>query len=318
MTDLRIASFLPAATEMACALGLGEQLLGVSHECDFPPAVRGKPVVSRNALPVDRMTPAEIDAAVAERIGCGESLYDIDAELLERLAPTHILTQSLCEVCAPSGNEITRALAQLSSKPEVLCFTPHRLEDVHDNLLDLGRATGRSPEAQAIVADSHARLDAVARRVACASRRPRLLFLEWTDPCFCAGHWVPEMISIAGGDDPFGRTGADSARIAWAGIAAWRPEVVIVSPCGYRVEKAAELAGRLVDQPGWAELPAVRSGRVYAVDANAYFARPGPRVADGVELLAHLIHPDLFAWRGPAHASRRLELGRRPAPREGN
>ena len=318
MTDLRIASFLPAATEMACALGLADQLIGVSHECDFPPAAREKPIVSRNALPIERMTPHEIDRAVAERIGRGESLYEIDSDLLERLAPTHILTQSLCDVCAPSGNEITRALARLSSKPEVLCFTPHRLDEVHENVLELGRATGRSREAEELVAHSRARLDAVARCVARAPRRPRVLFLEWTDPYFCAGHWVPEMIAIAGGDEPLGRIGADSARLTWADIAAARPEVVIVSPCGFRVERAAELARRLIDQPGWDGIPAVREGRVYAVDANAYFARPGPRVAEGVELLAHLIHPDLCAWRGPSDAHRQVQRAIQPAAHEGN
>jgi iron complex transport system substrate-binding protein len=301
MDDLRIISFLPAATEMACALGLGEQLVGVTHECDFPSLARSKPIVVRNALALDKMTMREIDVAVSECIGSGRSLYEVDERLLERLAPTHILTQALCQVCAPSGNEITQVLKALPFKPEIVWFAPHSLEDIFENLRELGQLAGRLGKAQDLLSSAHNRLQKTVELLR-NEPRPRVLCLEWTDPYYCCGHWVPEMVEIAGGEDALGRKGADSVRIPWSEIAAWSPEVLIVSPCGFGTNKAVELTEPLLRQPGWSELPAVRHQRVFAVDANAYFARPGPRIVDGVELLAHLIHPQICAWNGPTDA----------------
>jgi iron complex transport system substrate-binding protein len=301
MNDLHIISFLPAATEMACALGLGNDLVGVTHECDFPLLARTKPIVVRNALALEKMTVREIDVAVSECIGSERSLYEVDERLLERLAPTHILTQSLCQVCAPSGNEITRALNALPFKPEIVWFTPHYLEDIFDNLRELGQLAGRLGKAQDLIASAIGRLQKTAELVQ-NEPRPRVLCLEWTDPYYCCGHWVPEMVEIAGGEDTLGRKGADSVRIPWSEIASWSPEILIVSPCGFGTGKAVELTKTLLRQPGWSELPAVRHQRVFAVDANAYFARPGPRVVDGVELLAHLIHPEICSWNGPIDA----------------
>jgi iron complex transport system substrate-binding protein len=301
MKDLRLVSFLPAATEMACALGLEKQLVGVTHECDFPLLAWSKPVVVRNALALEKMTMREIDLAVSECIGSGRSLYEVDEGLLESLAPTHILTQALCQVCAPSGNEITRALNALPSKPKIVWFTPHCLEDIFDNLRELGKVADRWDEASKIIASARDRLRQTAELVQ-NEPRPRVLCLEWTDPYYCCGHWVPEMVEIAGGKDALGRKGADSLRIPWSEIASWSPEVLVVSPCGFGTKKAIELTKQLLERPGWSEVPAVHAGRVFAVDANAYFARPGPRVVDGVELLAHLIHPDLCIWNGPSDA----------------
>jgi hypothetical protein len=224
---MRLISFLPAATEMVFALGLGDRLVGVSHECDFPAPAKTKPVVVKPGLPLEKMLFREIDTAVAERIGSGQNLYQVDERLLEQLAPTHILTQVLCQVCAPSGNDITR---------------------------------------------------------------------------YCCGHWVPEMVELAGGEEALGCKGADSVRISWTEIAALSPEILIVSPCGFGLEAAVQQAKQLLQQPGWNGLPAVLNDRVFAVDANAYFSRPGLRVVDGVELLAHLIHPELCDWRGGRNA----------------
>lgn len=306
MSEPRLISFLPAATEMAFALGLGDRLVGVSHECDFPAAAKTKPVVVRPSLPLERMTLREIDVTVAQRIGSGQSLYEVDERLLEKLAPTHILTQELCHVCAPSGNEITRALAALPVKPEILWFTPHSLEEIFGNVRELGAATGRLRQAEEIIADARARLQRVAERTAKQVRRPRVFCLEWIDPYYCCGHWVPEMIELAGGTDALGRKGRDSVRISWEDIAAWSPEILIVSPCGFDTKRAVVQAQQLLQQPGWNDLPAVRGGRVFAVDANAYFARPGPRVVDGVELLAHLLHPKMFEWDGPPAAFQKI------------
>ena len=310
MKDPRLISFLPAATEMVFALGLGDRLMGVSHECDFPAAAKKKPVVVRPALPLEKMSLREIDVTVAERIGSGQSLYEVDERLLEKLAPTHILTQELCHVCAPSGNEITRALAALPVKPEILWFTPHSIEEVFGNLRELGVATGKLARAEEIIADGRARLQTVAERARKAARRPRVFCLEWIDPYYCCGHWVPEMVELVGGEDALGRKGRDSVRTPWKDIAAWAPEVLIVSPCGFNTERAVAQAQQLLQQPGWSELSAVRDGRVYAVDANAYFARPGPRVVDGVELLAHLIHPEIFDWNGPPDAFEKISVSK--------
>ena len=306
MGKLRLISFLPAATEMVFALGLGDRLMGVSHECDFPAEAKTKPVVVKPALPLETMTLREIDVTVAERIGSGQSLYEVDERPLEKLAPTHILTQELCHVCAPSGNEITRALAALPVKPEILWLTPHSIEEIFGNLHELGTATGKLARAEEIIADGRARLQAVAERVSKVPRRPRVFCLEWIDPYYCCGHWVPEMVELAGGEDALGRKGKDSVRIAWKDIAAWAPEILIVSPCGFDTKRAVAQAKLLLQQPGWSDLPAVQDGRVYAVNANAYFARPGPRVVDGVELLAHLIHPEIFDWNGPPDAFEKI------------
>ncbi len=252
------------------------------------------------------MTLREIDVAVAERIRNGQNLYEVDEHLLKELLPTHILTQDLCHVCAPSGNEITRALAALPAKPDIIWFTPHSIEEIFGNMRDLGRATGMLAQAEEFIANARARLWEVAERVARAPHHPRVFVLEWIDPYYCCGHWVPEMVELAGGEDGLGRRGKDSVRIPWKDIAAWSPEVLIVSPCGFGTEKAVEQAKQLLQQPGWEELPAVRNGCVYAVDANAYFARPGPRVVDGVELLAHLIHREIFKWNGPRDAFQKI------------
>jgi iron complex transport system substrate-binding protein len=315
MTEPRLISFLPAATEMVFALGAGDRLVGVSHECDFPAAARTKPVVVKPVLPLEGMSLRDIDAAVAERIGGGQSIYQVDERLLEQLAPTHILTQALCQVCAPSGNEITRALAALPIKPKILWFTPHRIGDIFGNLRELGAAIGRLDRAEELSAAAGVRLQNVVKMTKRSPRRPRVFCLEWIDPYYCCGHWVPEMVELAGGDDGLGREGADSVRVSWTQIAASSPEILIVSPCGFGVEEAAEQAKQLLQQPSWNSLPAVLNGRVFAVNANAYFARPGPRVVDGVELLAHLIHPELCDWHGPRNAFRQIHVSEIPSAR---
>ncbi|HEY8851331.1 MAG TPA: cobalamin-binding protein [Gemmatimonadaceae bacterium] len=287
----RIVSFLPAGTEMVHSLGAGSDLVGRSHECDYPSSVLSLPVVSRPALDLDGASPGAIDAAVAKQLVGGDTLYVIDEALLRDLRPDVILTQNLCRVCAPSGDELTRAVRKFSVQPEVLFLTPRSIGEIEDNILDVGRAIGRDHEADALVRSTQERLTRVRTAVKNARKR-RVVFLEWTDPLFCGGHWVPEMISVAGGEDPLGRPGEDSVRMDWDDVVSARPEMIIVSPCGYRLEQSIDLARRMRRVPG---------AEVYAVDANAYFARPGPRVVEGVELLAHLFHPDLVSW---PHADR--------------
>jgi iron complex transport system substrate-binding protein len=303
----RIVSFLPSATEMICALGLVDRLAGVTHECDHPVEVRGKPIVVRSALPTDRMTQSEIDAAVTERLRQGLSLYQVDERLLQGIAPDLIVTQDLCQVCAPSGNEVAQVLSSLSTEPKILWLTPNSLEQIFENLQELGAATGRQQQAEAIIVDGRARLERVAAQTSRLTVRPRVFCMEWIDPVYCSGHWVPEMVRIAGGIDDLGREGADSVRISWDDVLQWAPEILIVMPCGCGLAKAAQEAWQLFSYPGSSNIPAVRNGRVYAVDANSYFARPGPRVIEGTELLAHLLHPAVFAWSGPSDAFRKLE-----------
>lgn len=295
---------------MACALGLGDQLVGITHECDYPLEVKGKPVVVRSVLPVEKMSQPEIDAAVTQRMRDGLSLYQVDEELLRDLAPDIILTQNLCQVCAPSGNEVTQALELLPKKPQILWLTPKSLAEIFDNLRELGQATGRVEDAEELIAAGRARLEKVAAVTRPLSDRPRVFCMEWLDPVYCSGHWMPEMVEIAGGVDELARKGTDSIRIPWNDVLEWAPEVLIITPCGFNLDKVIQQTPQLFNYPGWVDLPAVRDGRVYAVDANSYFARPGPRVVEGTELLAHLIHPNLFKWAGPQEAFGRIEFSR--------
>lgn len=302
----RIVSFLPSATEMACALGLEDQLLGVSHECDYPPVVKSKQVVVHSALPIETMSQSEIDVAVTARLRDGQSLYLIDEEKVRSIAPDLILTQHLCEVCAPSGNEVSQLLNALPSKPQVLWLTPKSIEQIFDNLRELAAATDRNEKADALIADGRARLEKIATLSRTLDHRPRVFCMEWLDPVYCCGHWVPEMVRIAGGVDELGREGSDSVRIPWDDVVRFAPEVLVVMPCGYHLDRAAVEAQKIFSRPGALELPAVRNGRVYAADANSYFARPGPRVVEGTELLAHLFHPGAFEWTGPSSAFRKI------------
>jgi iron complex transport system substrate-binding protein len=282
----RIVSFLPAGTEIAYAVGAGELMVGRSHECDFPPEAKLLPVVSKPSLSLDGLTQEGIDSAVADRLRAGESLYEVDEVLLRDLAPDVVLTQDLCQVCAPSGTELTRALKELPSKPNVLWLTPKSIAEIEANILQVGKATSRREVAQSLVAHNRSRMNYVRNATKDVPRR-RVVFLEWTDPLFCAGHWVPEMIDLAGGEDPLGKSGADSERTTWDAVRHAEPELIIVAPCGYGLDRAVELAQAM---------PSVAGATVYAVDANAYFARPGPRIAEGVELLAHLFHPARCPW----------------------
>ena len=304
----RIVSFLPSATEIVCALGLEDHLVGITHECDYPPSVTAKPVVVSSAVPVENMTEAEIDKAVSERVRAGLSVYQVDEVLLRQLAPDLILAQDLCAVCAPSGNEVSRALNVLPKKPEVLYLTPKSVKGILQNLRDVGQVAGRLEAAESWIDAATKKLERIAATARALPSRPRVFCMEWLDPLYCSGHWVPEMVRIAGGVDEISREGSDSIRISWQDVLAWSPEILVVMPCGYHLEKVIALAAKLRALPGWWDLPAVRNRQVYAVDASSYFARPGPRVVEGTELLAHLIHPEAFSWQGPQCAYQRLDL----------
>jgi iron complex transport system substrate-binding protein len=214
----------------------------------------------------------------------------------------------LCQVCAPSGNEVTQALNLLPKKPQILWLTPKSLEEIFDNLRELGQATGRVKAAEELIAAGRVRLEKVASVTRTLPQRPRVFCMEWLDPVYCSGHWMPEMVEIAGGVDSLARKGADSVRILWNDVLEWAPEILIITPCGFNLGQVVEQTPQLFNNPGWSDLPAVGNGRVYAVDANSYFARPGPRVVEGTELLAHLIHPEVFEWEGSREAFQRIEF----------
>jgi iron complex transport system substrate-binding protein len=301
MKDLRIACFLPSASEMVCDLGLIDNLVGVSHECDYPPQVKGKPVVVRCAMNLEVLNLDQIDKAVTERVRQGQSVYAVDEAAIQKVMPNLIITQDLCQVCAPSGNEATQALKTLVPKPEFLWQTPHSLEDVLKDLLALGEKTGTSDKAQKLVAQARERIAHVSSQT--KNLPPvKVFFMEWVDPIYCGGHWIPEMLSWAGGVDEISKPNVDSIRVAWEDVLRWNPDVLIVSPCGYNTEKSKQQAELLKTNPGWNNLKAVQNERVYAVDGNSYFARPALRLVDGVEILAHLLHPELFPWKSRTDA----------------
>lgn len=306
MEDLRIASFLPAATEMVYLLGLGDRLVGVTHECDYPQQAKTKPVLVECALDFSGMTMAQIDDTVTARIRSGQSLYAVNEEQLRRAAPTLLITQNLCQVCGPSGNEVSQVLKTLSPVPEILWQTPKSFEEILDAYQELGRRTGRLDVARDWVAAAREKVTRIAAKSAQYQRKTRVAFIEWVDPIYCGGHWIPQMLDWAGAEDRNSRPGTDSVRIPWERVLEYQPEVVIVSPCGFKTDTALEQSSTLMERPGWNALPAVKQGKVFAVDANAYFARPGPRIVEGVELLAHLIHPEDFHWTGSADAYRQV------------
>ena len=310
---MRIVSFLPSATEMVYALGLDEQLVGVTHECDYPPEAKTKPVVVRNVLPVETMTQAEIDHAVAERMQNGDSLYRIDEELLRKLAPDLILTQNLCQVCAPSGNEVSQVLQTLDKRPQIVWLTPRSVSEIFDNLRDLAMATDRDREAQAIIDDCNSRIERLKDLSARVDKPPRVFCMEWLDPVYACGHWVPELVKLAGGKDELGREGGESVRISWEEITNYAPDVIVIMPCGFNLQQTMKeiwnslgkySPSRSKAAQAFFDLQAVGERSVFAVDANSYFARPGPRVIEGAELLAQIIHPKLFEQSDiPDHSS---------------
>jgi iron complex transport system substrate-binding protein len=293
MPDLRIVSLLPSATEIVCALGLDDQLVGVTHECDFPPSVLGLPKVTKTLIPMDASS-SDIDRLVRDRLGAQSALYTLDMEALERLQPDLIVTQALCDVCAVAQEEVRDAACRLPSVPRVINLEPETLEEVLECIRDVAVATRVERRADAVIASLRARVEIVKARTTRLRHRPRVALLEWLDPPFSTGHWNPELVRLAGGEDGLGREGEKSVTLRWEQVIAWQPEVVLISCCGFTAERTMREIGILRDVPGWEDVPAVRDGRVYVTDGASYFSRPGPRLVDSLELLAHVIHPDVY------------------------
>lgn len=288
----RVVSLLPSATEIVYALGRGDALVGVTHECDFPEAAKAKPRLTRSTLAA-APTPADIDRHVRASLHAGSSLYALDAALLERLQPDLILTQELCEVCAVSYDIVARAAKTLRGDPRVVSLEPSSLEDVYANVATVGSLLGAGEEAARVVAALRDRAAALARHVA-GRPRPRTLVLEWTDPPMSGGHWTPELVELAGGEPVLANPGANSQRMAWADIAAADPDVVLVAPCGFDLAAALRAAADLQREPAWRSLRAVHDRRAYALDGNAYVNRPGPRLLDTAEIFASALFDEPY------------------------
>jgi iron complex transport system substrate-binding protein len=289
---MRIVSLLPSATEILFALGFDREVVGVSHECDFPEQARSKRVVIQSRIP-QGTAPEEIDRLVREYVSRGESLYAVDAQALEELAPDLIITQDLCHVCAASPDDLGAALGRFAERPEVLCLNPQDLGDVWRDILWVGEETRRGRAAETLLEKIGERLGALEKMVTASSGRPRVAFLEWLQPFYVGGHWVPEMIELAGGHDVFGRVHTPSFRVTLEDIVTAEPDIILVSPCGYGAQQAQKEYLAMAHTDKWTAMPAMRSGRVYALEANSYFSRPGPRLVTGIEALAGVFHPGI-------------------------
>jgi iron complex transport system substrate-binding protein len=273
-----------------CALGLQDHLVGVTHECDYPSFVRDLPKVTRTLIPADASS-GEIDRLVRERLQTQRALYSLAVPVLQELQPDLIVTQALCDVCAVAEDEVRAAACTLSSAPRVINLAPRSLSDVLVAVRQLAAAAEVEHRGQTLVHELVARVDAVVRRAADVRHRPRVALLEWLDPPFSCGHWTPELVRLAGGIEGLGREGEPSRTLRWDEVIAWQPEVVLVACCGWSVERTLGDLSLLQVVPGWQDVPAVRAGRVYAMDGSQYFSRPGPRLVDSLEILAHTLHP---------------------------
>lgn len=291
----RVISLLASCTEIVCALGYEEHLVGRSHECDYPPSVLGLPVCTEPKFSVDGSS-YDVDQRVREILQEALSVYRVDGDSLRELRPDLILTQTQCEVCAVSLTDVEEALRDwLGSPPEVLSLEPNRLSDLWDDIHKVAKALGVPERAEELVSGLRERLESLETRARLVSTPPpEVACIEWIDPLMAAGNWVPELVEIAGGRNLFGKSGEHAPWLTWEEVVERNPDVVVVMPCGYGIEKTREEMGPLTSKPGWHGLKAVRRGRVYLVDGNQYFNRPGPRLVDSLEILAEIFHPDSF------------------------
>lgn len=314
---MRIVSLLPSATEIICALGLRQELVGVTHECDFPPEVAALPRVTRTHIPTDASS-AEIDRLVRDQLGSRGALYSLDLPILESLRPDLIVTQTLCDVCAVAEREVADAACALPGNPRVLNLEPQTLDEVLESMLALGRSADRTDRAEQIVAGYRQCIERVRSRVAVAinegassadrnTSRPRVVVLEWADPLFTCGHWSPQIIEWAGGREVLAAAGQKSRRMKWRELIDAAPDVLILALCGFDIDRSVQEVDLLRRRPEWQAIPAVRNGRAWVTDGSAYFSRPGPRLVDALELTAHLLHPRHFDLPPRVIPPRRVE-----------
>ncbi len=303
---MRILSLLPSATEIVYALGLGDELVGVSHECDYPDETRTKPIVSTSHLSTT-LRSEEINSVVSEHEHSSHSLYEIDDELLKQIDPDVILTQELCTVCAIPVAQVRDAARILTGTCCIVSLEPTNLQQILENISAVAQVTGRQAEAQALVQSLERRIQRIGAATSTIQTQPRMFCMEWMEPLLAGGHWIPEMVRLAGGTDCFGRHGRHSRPVPWTELIDAAPEVIVIMPCGYKVARTLGEVDRLASMPHWMDLPAVRGGRVYVVDSPAYFSRPGPRVVTGLEILAQILQPKLFSGLIPIGSAVKLE-----------
>jgi iron complex transport system substrate-binding protein len=303
---MRICSFLPSATEIVYALGLGDSLYGVSHECDYPAEAKAKPKVVRSKFDAARHTSQEIDRLVAELVARGERIYQVDEDVLRQARPDLVITQELCEVCAVSLEDVQQAVVQLETPPEIISLDPHGLDGVLRDIERVGERTGRARQAREMVARLRQRIEAVRSKASGVAPRPMVACIEWLDPPIVAGHWVPELVELAGGVDALAKPGEPSRRIEMDELVSSAPDVLVLMPCGMDVGRAVQEFSQLDNTEQWKALPAFKQGRVYAADAGGLFSRSGPRLVEGLEIMAQLIHPDVFTAPLDEKAAKRL------------
>lgn len=288
----RIVSFLPSATEILYELGVGDQVLAVTHECNYPSEAKAKPKVIHSVFDPEKMTSQEIDRKVVDLMKAGKDIYVLDEQVLKNANPNLIVAQGICEVCSPFTKEINKAVAILVVKPEVLILDPRSLGDILDNIIEVGKKVGKLNESQAFVHNLRTRIKIIQYRQKIV--QPRVICIEWLDPLFTAGHWVPQMVELAGGINGISATGDQSRRMDLDEIVKFDPDIIVLMPCGFDVNRTMQEYEKLADKEKWRSLKAVKQGQVYAVNANEYFSKPGPRTVIGLEILAKIINPDTF------------------------
>jgi iron complex transport system substrate-binding protein len=294
MAEPRIISLIASATEIVCALGFESQMVGRSHECDFPASVKRLPICTSPKFEVEGLS-YEIDQRVKAILQESLSVYRVDAELLERLRPTHIVTQSQCEVCAVSLKDVEQAVCQFTgSQPIVVSLEPNALADVWSDIRRVATALNAPERGEELIAGLRRRIDEIAAKARTARSRPTVACVEWIEPLMAAGNWMPELVELAGGVNLFGEAGKHSPWMSWEELVAADPEVIVISPCGFDIARTMEETDLLTGKPEWRELKAVKANRVFVADGNQYFNRPGPRLAESLEILAETLHPELF------------------------
>lgn len=304
---MRICSLLPSATEIIYSLRLGDQLVAVTHECDFPAGATRLPKITRSSIDHSGSSSRQIHTHITQALHRGSSIYELDQELLKELDPDLILTQELCDVCAVSYGAVQEAVRVLDGERKILSLEPTSLGDILQTIQQVGQFTGVPEQAARLVEELQKRIDHVRTIAASASRQPRVFAMEWLDPPFVAGHWVPEMVHLAGGRHGLGRRGSPSLTVSWDQITDCSPEIMVLMPCGFDLDRTIKEVDRVGFPQEWHRLEAVRSGEIYAVDGSAYFNRPGPRIVDGLEILAEIIQPQLFPRQSPPESWQRLE-----------
>lgn len=288
---MRICSLLPSATEVIASLGLSDELVGISHECDYPPSVKNVPLMVEPIIPSHGMASAEIDRQVRQLVASGQRLYRLNDHLLRQAQPDLILSQDLCHVCAVTPDQLHDVLCSMPRQPTILTLNPSTVHDVIDDVVRIGDAAGRSAEGHRLAAQLRDRLDAIGTRIQGISHRPRVVCIEWLSPLYVAGHWVPEMVQLAGGQDVLAQPGSPSRVVTWDEVLDAAPDLLIVMPCGFSIDRTQTELFRMMQQPGqWRPSPDLAQ-HTFLVDASSYFSRPGPRLIDGIELLAAILHP---------------------------